>query len=382
MKVLFDYQTFYLQKYGGISNCFVQLMRNFPDNVEYELALCESDNMHLKESGLKEVMPLELVEDNFISTKQYLFRGTLYRMYSKLFPQRTSLGRNRQCSIASLQRGDYDVFHPTFFDDYFLPYIKGKPFVLTVHDMIPELFSNRKWRDPQIKNKRELCKKAAHIVTVSENTKQDLINILHVPEHKVSVIYHGAPDFISVSKERPLVSEKYILYVGNRGQYKCFDLMLTHLTPILEKYPEIKIVCTGNCFKDNELLLIQNSRISERIIQMRPSGYDLMNLYAHALCFIFPSLYEGFGIPILEAYQAGCPVLLNNKSCFPEIAQDAAIYFHLDENGSDLEVVMDDFLKMGKSDLQSLLLKQYERLKFFSWKKSAQQLVDVYEKCI
>lgn len=158
--------------------------------------------------------------------------------------------------------------------------------------------------------------------------------------------------------------------------------MLVHLIPILKLHQEIKIVCTGNSFTSNELLMMRRFAISDRVIHLRPSDNELMNLYANALCFIFPSVYEGFGIPILEAYQAGCPVLLNNKSCFPEIAQDAAIYFNLDENGSDLEIVMERFLSMSDSDFHCLIKKQNERLKYFSWKKSAQQLVEVYEQCI
>ena len=382
MRILYDYQTFYLQKYGGISNCFVQLLKNLPAGFEYELALSESDNIHLKESGLKKVMPLGLVEENFISTKWYMFRGALYREYSKCFPSRTSLGRNRQCSIDALKRGNFDVFHPTFFDDYFLPYLNHKPFVLTVHDMIPELFGKMKWHDPQIKAKSLLCKKAAHVIAVSEKTKNDLMDMLHVPEQKISVIYHGATDKKNASTEKPLVYEKYILYVGNRGRYKCFGLMLQYLTPVLKMHPELKIVCTGKNLTGKEMLNIQKLGIGDRIILMHPSDHELMNLYTHAFCFIFPSIYEGFGIPILEAYKAGCPVLLNYKSCFPEVAQDAAIYFHLDENGSDLGSVMEQFIFMGDDDKQCLLRKQNERLAFFSWEKSAKKLADVYEKCI
>ena len=102
-------------------------------------------------------------------------------------------------------------------------------------------------------------------------------------------------------------------------------------------------------------------------------------MYANALCFVFPSLYEGFGIPILEAWKCGCPVILNKKSCFPEIAKDAAVYFTLDDDYSDLDKVMEAFLSMSVNEKELLLQRQNKRLLDFSWKKSAEMLLDVYK---
>lgn len=127
-----------------------------------------------------------------------------------------------------------------------------------------------------------------------------------------------------------------------------------------------------------EQSLIKRLGVKDRIILLHPSDMELTNLYAHALCFIYPSIYEGFGIPILEAYRCHCPVLLNYKSCFPEIAQDAAIYFHLDDNQSDLEQVMENFLAMPDDARNQFVEKQNLRLKAFSWEVSAKKLEEVY----
>ena len=126
--------------------------------------------------------------------------------------------------------------------------------------------------------------------------------------------------------------------------------------------------------------LFEQNGIYDRMIHIIPNDEGMQNLYEHALCFIFPSLYEGFGIPILEAWQAGCPVLLNQTSCFPEIAQDAAIFFQLNENKSNLATTMEQFLHMGDTDLKELIAKQSRRLENFSWKKSAEKLYEVYER--
>ena len=99
-------------------------------------------------------------------------------------------GRNLTYSINRIEKGDYDVFHPTFFDDYFVKHLNGKPFVLTIHDMIPELFSTSD--KLQIENKKRLAQSASHIIAVSEKTKEDIVELLKIPEDKISVIYHGA----------------------------------------------------------------------------------------------------------------------------------------------------------------------------------------------
>lgn len=379
MKILFDFQAFYMQKFGGVSNCFVQLMKRLTENVEYEIAIKESDNGHLRESGILSVSPMSCSIDNFLSEKPFRGKSRLFNVYKRLFPMCTSYGINRQCSINALQRRDFDIFHPTFFDSYFLPYLNGKPFVITVHDMIPELYWANQKQEIQIKNKPMLCEKAAHIIAVSENTKNDLIRMLHVPEEKITVIYHGASTDVNFSNEKPLLDEKYILYVGQRSLYKRFNQMLEAMTAVFNDHPELKLVCTGAPFSKVELKLINHLGLKDRILQLYPTDQELMNLYTYALCFIYPSEYEGFGIPILEAYKAGCPVLLNCKSCFPEIAREAAIYFNLDGDQSDLKDVMEKFLKISEVDKARLIQKQNERLRYFSWKKSAEKLAEVYE---
>ena len=379
MKVLYDHQAFDMQRYGGVSNCFVQLISNFPQKVAYDISLLECDNYHLRDSGLINIPPKSFPPEKFLLNRHFLGQGILYGWYSKVFPSKTSDGRNRLYSIEKLKRGDFDVFHPTFFDPYFLPYLNGKPFVLTVHDMIPELFPSSS-NDSQVKVKPLLCQKAAHIVAVSERTKQDLVRLLHVPEEKISVIYHGAPNYDDCTSLMPILDGQYILYVGQRrDSYKNFLPMLKSLVPVLQHHQAIKVVCTGPDFTKAERLFMKDAGICNKVIHRYVNDQELQNLYAHALCFIYPSVYEGFGIPILEAYRANCPVLLNEVSCFPEIAQEAAVYFHLNGQSSDLDQVMENFLRMTDRERNLLLERQRERLSCFSWQKSAQKLTDLYK---
>lgn len=374
MRILYDYQIFQWQRVGGISNSFINLIQNLPSTAEFQIGIKDSDNVHLKESGLVQVRPFSS-EQNFLTNRYFYGKGYLFRWFSTIFPSINSREVNRKYSIDLLKSGQFDVFHPTFFEDYFLPYLNGTPYVFTVHDMITEKFKTGDIL--QTNNKKTLVDRASHIIAVSNNTKQDLMDIFNVPESKITVIYHGASE-IMPSKDFVVGVDKYILFVGQRGGYKNFIPMVKSLLPVLERHQDIKIICTGADFSLQERSLFKENGLQDRVIHKSPSDAELRALYANALCFIFPSLYEGFGIPILEAWKCGCPVILNKKSCFPEIAKDAAVFFTLDNNYSDLDRVMESFLTMPENEKDLLLQRQNKRLQDFSWKKSAEMLLDVY----
>lgn len=378
MKVLYDYQAFQMQKVGGVSNCFAELIGHLPSSVEWQIGLKESDNVHLKEKGLLPNLPSRFFSaENFITCKHFLGKGTLFKWLNEHFDSFPSAEhKNKKYSIDLLKKDEYDIFHPTFFDPYFLPYIGNKPFVLTVHDFITDKF--RGFGDWQTRCRRGLAEKAAHIIAVSETTKEDAIDILHVPEGKISVIYHG----VSISNKlqlKPVVGGDYFLFVGRRDGYKNFLLMVKAMVPFLRSHPSYKLVCTANDFNSRELTVFRDLGISHQLLHVFASYEELLSLYKYANAFIYPSLYEGFGIPILEAYAMKCPVLLSKESCFPEIAGDAALYFKLNDQENTLTALLEQFTNMSQIDHDSLIEKQNERLKRYSWEKSALQLAEVYE---
>lgn len=370
MKVLYDYQAFTMQRFGGVSNCFVQLIKNLPSDCEYMIGLKQSNNVHLSESHLMPFSPSKITIDHF--------RGKvrLMHLFNCLLPGFTDESINQRYSIELLKEGDFDIFHPTFFNDYFLYYLHKKPFVLTVHDMIPELFWGNLKREMQIRNKKKLCDAASHIIAVSEKTKQDLCEMLHVHPNKVTVIYHASHQQKPVT-ENPIIKEKYLLYIGARIGYKNFIPMVRSLSQFLYTHKDFRLVCTGPSFTKEEGQLFNKLGISDQIIHYGASDKEMPNLYHYAQCFIYPSLYEGFGIPILEAYEADCPVLLNTKSCFPEIAQQAAVYFTLDSNKDTLVETLNTFLS-SFVNREIIIQKQSERLLHFSWEKSAHKLNELY----
>ena len=252
--------------------------------------------------------------------------------------------------------------------------------MLTIHDMIPEIFPQYFQQDDfQIRAKKKLAPLASAIIAVSENTKRDIVRILNIPEEKIHVIYHGC-SFLNKQVSAPLFNTPYLLYVGDRFGYKNFDLFLKYVEPILKRHQELIVVCTGKPFSEKELQIMGMFGVKERFIHhWVSSDEEFYSLYHYALSFVFPSAYEGFGLPILEAYQADCPVMLNQASCFPEIAGDAAAYFTMNQEESDFDEKFESLYTLTKEEREMFLLKQRERLKRYSWEKAATQLANIYQ---
>ena len=381
MRILFDSQTFTMQTHGGISRCFVELYKNLPKDIEARFSVYESDNVYIKE--LVNVNPKGYIFDHFICRYRFPGKWRLHVWTDRFRKHKYYPEYNNNRTIEELQKGDFDIFHPTFFGDYFLPYLQGKPFVMTIHDMIPELYPQYFRQDDfQIVMKRELAPLANAIIAVSENTKSDIIKLLGIPKEKIHVIYHGCSLPTPAKALRPFTFP-YILFVGNRLGYKNFFPFVKGITPVLKRHQGLHVVCTGGPFHDKENAFLEETGFKERFIhQWIANDEDLFSLYHHAVCFIYPSEYEGFGIPILEAYQADCPVMLNRRSCFPEIAGDAAVYFNMDASHNDIEEHLENLLSMSGEEKAHLLDKQRERLTHFSWKQSALQLAQVYKSLI
>ena len=234
MRVLFDHQAFSMQTHGGVSRCFAELYKSLPtEQVEADIAINETDNAYLCEMGIGRPRGYDL--EHFIAPFHFPMKGRMFSAYNHFVYGLPYHPNNQQYfwgneyqkiqSIKALTKGSFDVFHPTYFDDYFLSYLKGKPFVLTIHDMIPERYPEFFKRDDfQILKKRVLAPKASAIIAVSETTKNDIVDILKISEDKVHVVYHGC-SFPDVKEEiSPIVKAPYILYVGERHAYKNFDL--------------------------------------------------------------------------------------------------------------------------------------------------------------
>ena len=380
-----DSQAFDMQTHGGVSRCFSELIRYMPEDICLSLPILETKNIYLRELGIVSTRDyyMEYCHNHPTPLKRFWYKLTTNIKYGHWAQWDRMPMLNLFETEHQFAKREFDVFHPTFFNPYFINKIGKKPFVITVHDMIPELYSKKyqeEWNE-QLRGKRELIPRASHIIAVSEQTKQDIVNLMGIVPEKISVIYHG----IDKNPYEPSLggnkNGNYVLYVGDRDLYKNFKRFVSEICPVLNNHPELSVICTGKPFSNDELRFFKSNGVYERFIhKFLESDNELMDLYHYAKAFVYPSEYEGFGLPILEAYKAKCPVVINQASCFPEIAGNAAIYFCFDGSGQSLQKCLEDMLSWTSAQREELIAAQTQRLSLYSWEKAARELADIYRK--
>lgn len=360
MKVILDPQTFLIQKFGGISRLFVEVWKRSIDSSEFdfECPIIYSENYHLNESGLE--------PDNIFKVlHSWNFRG-IERVKDAL--KANSIRRTKK----KLQAKHFDVFLSTYYNTYFLDHIGKKPFILTVYDMIHEIFPNHFLDDTSTApQKKILIERADKIIAISNQTKHDILRFYpEISPLKIDVVYLSQTIIDNVMPIAGQLPKNYILFVGNRGAYKNFQLFVEAVLPILKTDPTLHIVCAGGGnLIERELNMLAKLGIADQVIQRNYKDSELASYYKGARVFVFPSAYEGFGIPTLEAMKCGCPVILANSSCLPEVGGDAALYF---ESGNK-DSLADAVSNVLNSDQlrKDLIAKGYEQVKEFSWDKTA-----------
>lgn len=383
MKILYDHQIFEHQRIGGVSRYFTEIIRNLPDTVHPEVSVQYSFNEYLKNLDIPFVWKNQLLSYySFLPSIEFKGKKRLFSFLQKRNPAKYPdyLAINRQKSIEAIKGGNFDIFHPTFFEDYYLDYLNRKPYVLTVHDMIIELYPEFINSPLFIQRKKKLVDNAAHIIAVSENTKRDIINVFGTPEEKISVIYHASS--LADNKKKPdELPEKYLLYVGDRRLgYKNFGFFISAIQPLLLSDKDLYVVCTGDHFTEEETRFFDQLGIRDRLRIVFVEDDQMFGMYQSAQVFIYPSYYEGFGIPVLEAFQAGCPLVLADASCFREVANDAGLYFAPKSPQALRHAALEAM--NNKATRDSLIQKGQERLSDFSWSKSAEQTAEVYRKVL
>lgn len=277
-----------------------------------------------------------------------------------------------------------DIIHETYYSS--LPRLNNKSFrVTTVYDMIHELFPDQfSVRDKTTERKKSTFSRVNHIISISESTKRDLIDLFGISDEKISVVHLGV-DFSAFMNARSTFNythKPYILFVGNRGGYKNFDGFLKAFASSERLKADFDIVAFGGgSFIDNEKTLFKTLGLKEA--QVRHVGGDdqkLASVYSMAHVFVYPSLYEGFGLPPLEAMASGCPVISSNTSSMPEVVGVAGEYF----NPSVIEDMRHAIERVVYSDQRRIELVNlgYENIKNFSWHDCARKTLEVYKEVI
>jgi glycosyltransferase involved in cell wall biosynthesis len=373
MKILYDHEIFTRQDYGGISRYFSELMDKFSidKNMFVKFPIFFSNNQYLR--GKDFVAPV-----NFLSHQNSWIKKRGIKLLNYI---------NEKKIVTALKIQDFDIFHPTYYTPYYHLDVVTKPMVITIHDMIHEFFPGMfSGSNAVLENKKTLAEKASKIIAVSETTKKDILDFYGINEDKISVVHHGPsfradPNFYSRPPKIDLPG-KYLLYVGKRKSYKNFPFFLKSVGPLLKDSNGLHVVCAGGGnFDENELIQFKELGIERKIIHFSfQNDSVLMEIYRNALAFVFPSLYEGFGIPILEAFFCECPVILSDIPAFREVAGEAGIYFS-PTNEESLRWSIQR-LKENERLICQLKEKGIAQLKNFSWEKTAAETKSVYRKVL
>lgn len=375
MKILYDYQAFDIQKSGGVSNVFSLLLEEMKKREKVSVGIASTSNLYMLAQGyptsdqtLERLIAAGKIDGSTKSSD--IDWKNVNKIYSKNM----------------IKRGDYDVFHPTHYNPYFLEYGVKKPYVVTVHDLAFERLRNYIQFNESMcladfDNRRDIMAAASKVIAISEATKKDIMDIYKVPESKIDVVYNAYRELPENYEYNNPFNFPYILYIGTRQgplNYKCFIPFFNQIVPFMKEHKDFKLICTGTKFSKFELDMFRQYGLEDRVENHYLNEDGLNNLYHHAFCFVFPSEFEGFGLPILEAYKNDCPSLLNDIPVFHEVAGDCGQYFDITD-GKSLNEKLEGLFEMKEDDRNALILRQKERLPLFTAEKMAEGYINVYK---
>lgn len=352
-----DGQIFAVQEHGGISRMFAELADRFTRDpslgVSLEpLSMVTRNHYLLSEPRLAEHLRVRPARWQHLTVARYLAR-----------PHRSTSA---------------DVVHSTFYLTRALRDFPGRPHIVTVHDMIPELFPESRRRADRITDKRRYVDQAAHIICVSESTKADLLRIFGDVQAPISVIPHGVnPRFAPTDARIPGFPDEYLLYVGKRDGYKDVATLVNAMPHLVDEFPELTLMLVGGgALTAQERDHIARRGLSNRVMQRSVADIDMPAAYSGARAFVFPSRYEGFGLPVLEAMACGVPVILANSSSLPEVGGNAAVYFAA---GDISGLVESAHLVLSDDETACRMASEgRERALSLTWWRAAESTRDVY----
>ena len=336
MKIIYDDIIYSLQRSGGISLYWSKLETYLNQNIRLLYRNHEDNIFYSSSSAAKQI-----ISKNLIILERYT-------------------------NVAVLEKTPF-LFHSSYFR-----YCKNKNAIniTTVHDFVYEYFRHDLKSVAHKVQKRKAISNSQGVIFVSESTKKDFEFFFPDFKGKKKIIYHGiAAEYTNLS----LPKKNNVIFIGGRANYKNF----IHALKIMQKMAQFTLQIIGGGHLSKEEIICLNKYIPGRYEYYQSLSNEELNLkYNEAYFLLYPSLYEGFGFPVVEAQSARCPVVCCYISSLPEVAGDAAVYI----SGKDID---DDLKKVSQLDdkntYNALCEKGLENCKKFTWKKCAEETYDFYE---
>ena len=363
MRIFYDHQVFSLQDAGGVTRYQYELVRNLRLTTDVQIAVLMGLN-----ASVMSLQDLSNAQTRILSWKTGLRPGYLrYAMNETL------------SAVLSPALGRFDIYHVMLYRA--IPLLRRRRLVVTHHDCtherFPEMFHNASFI---IQRKRKLFAEADAIICVSESSRRDLLHFYDVDEKKTHVVYHGfspLPLEPSVTDPAGASGVPYLLYVGSRAEYKNFPLLLEAFSRSgLAGSYRLMVVGGGEWASEEQARIGSLGLAGQITLIPKADETTLARVYRDAALFVYPSLYEGFGFPPLEAMSVGCPVLVHRTSSLPEVCGDAAFYF----DASDADELARSLVSTLQ-DAPGLAMKRQlgeQQVKLYDWSRTAANTLNVY----
>jgi len=292
-----------------------------------------------------------------------------------------------------IRKHKIDLMH---FPHFNIPIFYFRPFIITIHDLILKKFSTCRASTltPFIYWLKSLAyqvviflavKRSKKIIAVSNYTKNDILEYFKVKSSKIKVIYEGAPDSGTASQiegSPPAILRRglpptYLLYVGNAYPHKNLERLILAFNKLIKDKKNLHLILVGEIDYFYKRIQDKFSGSKQIIFTDFVSDKKLTYLYKNASLYIFPSLYEGFGLPPLEAMSYGTPVVCSQSSCLPEVLEDSVIYFNPEDINDMAEKIK--YVLNNKDIQERLILMGFKQIRKYKWEKMALEILKIYK---